>query len=258
MGIKEINTSRLAACLPPEALLTIPEVLGVMNEIEPVLVSAGLAHVHHFNHVYKTLTGRVRDGIEQEGRFQQPDTVERTVGIFAQLYFDPLRAYTEGNRAAVSLSWQSLLYNRTAKTAPGGVQFLLGMSSHINYDLPQALCASQVDDSYYPDYEVVIGDMIKAAAEQLSSTYVPVPRMMRDRLTNHTVRQIAHWREVAWYAGKVLQEAHGDDQAIAKMHREIDRATTRKNLLLLHGGSMVMRPLVLPERIRRDIPRSTL
>jgi hypothetical protein len=249
MSPEAIDISRLTACLPTEALENIPEVLATMNNVEAELACAGLTQVTHFNRIYKELTGTVQHGIDQGEMFQQPDTVRRTVGIFAQLYFDPLRAYAEGDRDAIPAAWRQLFCDPTAKTAPSGIQFLLGMNAHINYDLPQALNTSRVDEDYYPDYRTVVGALIGATAQKLSSSYLEIPGIGRDLLTAGTVYKIAQWREKAWHAGNALQLARDDERATDKILKNLDRSAERKGRWILPIGSFALNALGLPKRL---------
>lgn len=246
---ESIDTSRLTACLPTEALPDIPEVLDTMDNLESELALAGLAHVVQFNRVYRELTSAVKDGVEDGRTFQQPETVRRTVGIFAQLYFDPLRAYADGEQEKVAAPWKQLIYSPAAESAPGGVQFLLGMNAHINYDLPQALCTSGVNPEYYPDYNIVVGKLINATAHKLSSSYIDAPKIGRKLLIAGTVNRIASWREQAWHAGNDLQEARGDQKTTEKLISKHEKIAERKGKWILPIGTLALNALEIPRRL---------
>lgn len=246
MAIKEYDTSGLLSCLPAEALPDIPPVIETMEAIEGQLATAGLGHVVDFNYVYRNLTGAVYEGIQTEGAFEQPETVRRTVGIFAQLYFDPLRAYAEGRKEDIPLAWQRLFYDPGVQATQSGIKFLMGMNAHINYDLPQALRTSNVNQDYYRDYRVVIGKFIDATANRLSSTYIPVEGIGRDVLVKGACQTIAYWRERAWRAGTALQKHNDNEKVTNRIIHNLDRASDRKGWSIQHLGSMAMSALTRP------------
>ena len=241
MTAESIDTSRLSPILPLTAPSKIPDVLQIMVQLDSELEPAGLAHVRPFNSIYRDLTEEVGHGINS-GRFSQPHTVERTVGIFALKYLDELGRYAKGNRAEVSKSWSKLFYDPAIASAPEGVQFLLGMFAHIKLDLPQALCTSEVTDDYYGDYREIVGDMINATAHKLAPQYVPGPRFISEKITSIAVRGIANWREKAWNCGLMLQnaDADGDEAKSNKIVDLLDVNTARRSGAMLKVGGLAI------------------
>jgi hypothetical protein len=187
-----------------EGLVTAMEALGDR------LPAMGLEHLVPFNTAYLSLSGDVRDAVKESSdtafRFSHPEVVERTMGIFAELYFRQVRAHRLIGSQGVDEAWRPLFYSKAGKNAPPGIQFLLGMNAHIVYDLPQALSKSGVTEDYFADYTKVVGDIIDKVAAELSLAYVPGTGWMRKFLTDKTVLRIADWRANAWWAGKQLQD----------------------------------------------------
>jgi|GEM_PF-1913714 len=230
-----------------------------MLRVEPHLAAAGLGHVVPFNNIYRELTGRVVETIGLDSSdpraFRYPDVVDRTVGIFADYYFKQLRAYTGLTDEKIDPAWQYLLYpdgadygeseirphaeRAESKETPKGIQFLLGMNAHINYDLAQALRDSKVEETYYQDYRRVIGMLIGITARELASAYVPGPEWSRWAAVRTTVATIAHWREKAWRSGKRLMGAE-DVLASQGIMDCLDRNSVRTGRRIATLGSAAL------------------
>lgn len=240
MTSQAFNSNQLLAVLPPAAPRGVDETLQVMDGLALELESAGLGHVIPFNTVYRTLTEKVQTGIATPGYFSQPETVARTVGIFADKYLEPLRAYAAGNHQAVSRSWQKLLYEPAARQAPEGVQFLLGMFAHIRLDLPQALVSSRVNDNYYQDYKRTVGDLIDVTAQELSNQYVPNRYRSRRLVTAAAVLGIARWRLQAWNDHEDLRASNCTTESGAAKIEVLDTRTARNGTALLKYGTLAM------------------
>lgn len=197
------------------------DLVGAMVRIGEELPGRGLAHVLPFNTAYLTLSSNVRDRVKESiavreagtgflkgYHFENPEVVEETMGIFAELYFKQVLAHiTPGvGESGVDEAWRPLFYSAAGRNASPGIQFLLGMNAHIVYDLPQALHRSSgVTQSYYEDYRDVVGGLIDEVASDLAPAYVPGGNRTRGRLTHETVLRIADWREDAWKAGMNLR-----------------------------------------------------
>jgi hypothetical protein len=210
-------TGELSNVLPREVYSDPADVVVALDNIAEELTDAGLVHLLPFNTIYRELTAGVIEAIGN-GEFQDPETVARTIGIFADYYFKQLRAHTRLTDEVVDPAWRLLFYDEEAKNAPPGVQFLLGMNAHINYDLPQALRDSNVEDSYYDDYKRVVGILIELTAKKIAPDYIPGPEFSRNGLIDMTLNLIANWREHAWQTGKAL--------LVVKRHKEAEMATS--------------------------------
>jgi len=190
------------------------ELVQAMAFVGGELPRLGLSHLVPFNTAYLSLSCDVRDTVKKgaavagaddfDSKFQYPETVEKTMGIFAELYFKQVRAHLNGKSHLVDDAWQPLFYGAAGRNASPGIQFLLGMNAHIVYDLPQALAKSGVTESYYRDYTKTVGLLINEVAEYLGPAYVPGTDRMRGYLIGKTVDRIAVWREEAWQAAQSL------------------------------------------------------
>ena len=191
---------------------TAEDTKATMIAVNGTLEAADLGHLKAFGEVYLKLTSMVADGValgprSEGGIFDEPETVDRTVGMFADYWFRQLRGHLGIDGNEVDPAWQLLFYDPRVKSAEPGIQFLLGMNAHINYDLPQALRDSNVGPGYRRDYDEVIGMLIDQTANELDNIYIPGPELSRNVLRDITVAMIADWREDAWQSGMVLIQA---------------------------------------------------
>jgi hypothetical protein len=85
-----------------------------------------------FAALYRTVTIEVQKGID-EGRFENPERMERLDVIFARRYLDAFEAYQAGR--PVPRSWR-IAFDAATRWRPIILQhLLLGMNAHINLDL---------------------------------------------------------------------------------------------------------------------------
>ncbi len=82
--------------------------------------------------VYRTVTARVRDGIEK-GLFENGERMERFDVLFARRYLDAFHAWDSGGHLPSSWALAFETGNRTNRIALQHV--LLGINAHINLDL---------------------------------------------------------------------------------------------------------------------------
>lgn len=242
----------LEAALPTGVLENPAKVIDYFEVTRPLLPEAGLAHDVPFDGIYGDLTQKVKHGLDI-GVFTQPQAASRAVPTFYDYYRTQLTEHAKGNPGGVNPVWQPLFYHPAAKRAPRGIQFLLGMNAHINYDLAQALRDTQADNSYYHDFEIIVGDMIDATAREISSAYIPGPSRLRDKLTALTISRIAMWRERAWNSGMYLQEVQNDPAATAAELKRMERFTLTNSRLILHGGSLALDALGISDHIKSKV-----
>jgi hypothetical protein len=214
------------------------ELVDAMDITGRLLPRWGLDHLVPFNTAYLSLSRDVGDAVKGRSNkfeFSHPQVVERTMGIFAELYFRQIREYHRMGIKGVDEAWRPLFDSNAGKNASPGIQFLLGMNAHIVYDLPQALLKSGVTEDYYADYTKVVGGLIDEVAKYMAPAYVPGTKGVRNFLTRKTVKRIAVWREDAWNAGKELlavqratrKEYEWDDEALLLQLKEDEDSDER-------------------------------
>jgi len=128
-------------------VVTVDEVVARLRAIDGALPAGdGLAD---FNRMYLRVTETVEERLHV-GFFDDPAFMNRLDVVFANLYFDAVRAsVTDPGR--VPRAWGALLERRSdPRVAP--IQFALaGMNAHINRDLPVAVVSTCRELGTAPD-----------------------------------------------------------------------------------------------------------
>lgn len=242
------DSGELQAILSREEPATMEELILKMDSVLRAVGRAGLSHTESFQRVYMHLTKRVNERMDDlpgqgcEPFFKESDSLEKTAKIFARYWFDPLQAHiTEGKTPAKA--WQTLLQSHRAQHASQGIQFLLGMSAHIIYDLPQALLESNPTQEYYDDF-LAVDDLIYETAEELSQDLVLVRNSERKKMvTKLTTGAVKRWRAQSWSDYEMLKTYQDQGNSIAQKQlvRSLERRTIRTNNVLLSIGDTAMR-----------------
>jgi len=89
--------------------------------------------------VYLRTTEEYRRTIEDPNFFVDTAFVNHQDAVFAKLYFDAFDAWHKGKRDKVPPAWRVLFSAAENREVSGTGNLLLGMSAHVNRDLPLAL-----------------------------------------------------------------------------------------------------------------------
>jgi uncharacterized protein DUF5995 len=125
-----------------------------------------------FPALYRTVTIEVQRGIA-DGRFEDPERMERLDVIFARRYLDAFEAHRRGD--PVSRSWR-LAFDATTRWRPIILQhLLLGMNAHINLDLGIATATVAPGTSLtalrrdFNEINVILERLMNGVESQISS-----------------------------------------------------------------------------------------
>jgi|RhiMethySRZTD1v2_1073278.scaffolds.fasta_scaffold11340_2 uncharacterized protein DUF5995 len=125
----------LAPVLGAAPALSVNAVLALMTSIENSL--AADEGVAWFNKLYRRVTERVALALT-DNTFENPEFIDRLDVVFANLYFEALRAFLH-DRDKMPRAWAPLLEGN-AERGIAPIQFALaGMNAHINRDLMVAV-----------------------------------------------------------------------------------------------------------------------
>ncbi len=120
----------------------IEELLGALD-IRLAALPAAHAPLATFLGTYRRTTAAVGRAVG-EGLFEDPDWVLRWTDAFGRYYTDAFDAHLVG--ATVPRPWR-LAFGVASEVHPLG-HLLVGISTHINYDLPQAMLDVVSDDDF--------------------------------------------------------------------------------------------------------------
>ena len=177
----------------------------------------------HHNSMFALLYLEVTDKIGQavrrtDGFFDTPGYVGHVGGVFADYYF---RAYDQWAAGGTNQAWQIALDAAQNKQVSGLGNLMLGMSAHINRDLPfvlESIGLNKPDGtSRKPDHDKV--------NEVLYTAYLPAmieaqrrldPSVSGDEQTAAFAMQaVIGWREEAWrWAERLAMAANAADRAL--------------------------------------------
>jgi hypothetical protein len=234
---------------------SIDALLEKMDDVERTLVAADDPR-RFFHNTYARTTRAVRDEVKRGG-FADSAWVERWDVVFAGLYLRAVDQY-ETTRAAPG-PWQ-VAFDRAGDTSlPPLRHVLLGMNAHINYDLPQALCAvitsTEFDDEAlvamrgadHRHIDTVLAARVAAEDEELKKLERPGQRTILDRLLTPfnrlgTKKFLREARAKVWANARTLDRARrqGAD-AYGESLRTLEARSRQRVVDLGEPGQVILR-----------------
>jgi hypothetical protein len=234
---------------------TIDALLVSMDRIEHSLEAAGDPR-RFFHSTYARTTRAVRDEILRGG-FTDNGWVERWDVVFAGLYLRAFEQYEATGAAAGP--WQ-VAFDRAGDTAlPPLRHVLLGMNAHINYDLPQALCAvitsEQFDDAAvlakrgedHKHIDTVLAARVAAEDAELQKLELPGQRTLLDKMLTPfnrlgTKKFLREARTKVWANARTLDRARRESsEAFAAALRDLEALSRQRVVDLGQPGQIILR-----------------
>jgi uncharacterized protein DUF5995 len=154
----------------------------------------------------------------QAGFFNDTPWVNHEDAVFAKYYFSAYDNWASGNMAAVPQAWQ-IAFNAAANDQVNGAgNLMLGMSAHVNRDLPYVLAAIGITypdgTTRKPDHDKVnefLNDEVNQLLEELSARLDPSvwPNIQTPYGVGVTAlfQTLEAWREQAWRNAEALTDA---------------------------------------------------
>lgn len=181
----------------------------MQRRYEPLLDTC--SHSSMFALTYLRTTEQYRASATTDGFFTDPGFINHQDMVFARYYFDAWDAYysPNGSTGPVSESWRIAFEQADGRKVSGTGSMLLGMSAHVNRDLPLVLASIGLvkpdGTSRKPDHDKVnqflnqvIEPLIDEAAARLDPT---VDDAQIDGTTMDEtgfLQLLVSWREMAW------------------------------------------------------------
>jgi hypothetical protein len=154
----------------------------------------------------------------QPGFFADTPWVNHEDAVFAKYYFSAYDNWASGNRAAVPQAWLTALDAAAAHAVSGSGNLLLGMSAHVNRDLPFVLAAIGIaypdGTTRKPDHDkvnVFLNDELEQLLAELGARLDP--SISTNMSTPYGVgytglfQTLEVWREQAWRNAEALADA---------------------------------------------------
>lgn len=197
-----------------------------------------------FGLMYLRTTEEYQRSALTPGFFTDPSFINHQDAGFARQYFDAWDAYRTGDLARVPVAWQLAFRNADQKKVSGTGNMLLGMSAHVNRDLPNILATIGLvkpdGTSRKPDHDkvnqflnLVIEPLLDEAAARFDPT-VDDGQVDGTTMDETGVLQLlVGWREQAWRNAEALVNAP-NPAARAAVQAEIERAAAvEANLIVV-------------------------
>jgi len=171
-----------------------------------------------FGLMYLRTTEEYRRSATAEGFFSDPAFINHQDAVFARYYFEAWDTYRDGDLAGTSDAWEIAFDNADAEKVSGTGNMLLGMSAHVNRDLPMVLAAIGLvkpdGSSRKPDHDkvnqflnLVMEPLLDEAAARFDPT---VDDGQVDGTTmdeTGMLQLLVGWREQAWRNAEAIVNA---------------------------------------------------
>jgi hypothetical protein len=195
-----------------------------------------------FGLMYLRTTEAYQRSATTEGFFTDPNFINHQDVVFARYYFDAWDAFRRGE--PTSESWKIAFQNADAQKVSGSGNMFLGMSAHVNRDLPQVLASIGLvkpdGSSRKPDHDKVnefLITVIEPLFDEAAARFDPtVDDAQIDGTTvdeTGTINILTSWREQAWRNAERIAAAT-TEEARAAVIADIERqAAIEANLLVV-------------------------
>ena len=167
---------------------------------------------------YLRTTEEYRRSATAEGFFSDPAFINHQDAVFARYYFDAWDSYRRGDLAATAPAWQIAFRTADQRKVAAIGNLLLGMSAHVNRDLPMVLAdiglVKPDGSSRKPDHDKVnqfLNLVMEPLIDEVAARFDPtVDDAQLDGTTldeTGMLQLLAGWREQAWRSAEAIVNA---------------------------------------------------
>lgn len=210
-------------------------------------LAASCSHNAVFSLTYLRTTEEYRRSVQDASFFSDTPFINHQDALFAKYYFDAWDAYRAGNLSAVPQAWQLALGAADAKRVSGMGNLLLGMSAHVNRDLPYVLAdiglVKPDGSSRKPDHDKVnafLNRVIDPLLTETAARFDPTVNAThyQGQTLDYTVTMqiLIGWREQAWRNAEALVSAP-TPAARAQVANQIETAAAIEQNLIIAATS---------------------
>jgi hypothetical protein len=186
------------------------------NRFNPLAKSCD--HNAVFSLTYLRTTQQYRNTIEDPTFFSDTPFINHQDALFAKDYFDAWDSYRAGDPPPTPPAWQLALSAADSESVMGMGNLLLGMSAHVNRDLPFVLAdiglVKPDGSSRKPDHDKVneflnkvIQPLLQEAAQRFDPTILMTHFNGQTLDYTATMQILVGWREMAWRNAEALVNA---------------------------------------------------
>jgi hypothetical protein len=202
-------------------------------------LAANCDHDALFALAYLRTTEEYKRSAVTPGFYSDVNFINHEDAVFARYYLDAYDAWHKGDIASVPKAWRVALGAADAKSVNGSTNILLGISAHINRDLPYVLweigLVKPDGTSRKPDHDKVNEflnrvDLFGEAHDRFDSTIDP-------NQAPGAIQSIISMRENAWRNAERLRAAEGDPVQFALVQQSIEDSAYTAALALKASGA---------------------
>jgi hypothetical protein len=192
------------------------------------------------------------------GFYEDVRFINHEDAVFANYYFKAYDAWHRGDLANTPPAWQVALQSADQKAVNGSTNILLGISAHINRDLPFVLwqigLVKPDGTSRKPDHDKVNEFLNRV------SLYPEANRRFDDTIDPNaapgSIHSIVAMREQAWRNAERLRAAENDPVQFALVSQSIEDFALAEAVAMKNSG-LYGSPLVAGTAATRDLYCST-
>ena len=196
-----------------------------------------------FSLAYLRTTQTYKWARDQDGYFADTPWVNHADAVFAKYYFNAYDRWAAGRRDEVPEAWSIAFDAAAAQRVTGSGDLLLGMSAHVNRDLPLVLAAIGIStpdgQPRKPDHDkvdeflnTVVQPLLTELAARLDSDVVHLVTPYGVGYTG-LFQTLQAWRERAWRNAELLTNAPtAQVRAVVAQEIEVAAATEASSLAL--------------------------
>jgi hypothetical protein len=181
-------------------------------------LAAACDHNVMFGLMYLRTTEEYRRSATAPGFFTDPAFINHQDAVFARYYFEAWDSYRAGDLAATSDAWEIAFRSSDDQKVSGTGNMLLGMSAHVNRDLPMVLAAIGLvkpdGSSRKPDHDkvnqflnIVMEPLMKEAAARFDPTVDDAQVHGTTMDETAALQLLVGWREQAWRNAEAIVNA---------------------------------------------------
>jgi hypothetical protein len=200
------------------------------------------SHNVMFGLMYWRTTEQYKVSATQPGFFTDPSFINHQDAVFARYYFDAWDGYYGGDVAGTPKAWQIAFSAGDQQRVSGLGNMMLGMSAHVNRDLPMVLAEIGLvkpdGTSRKPDHDkvneflnLVIQPLIAEAAARFDPTVDDVALNGTTMDETGIMQLLMGWREQAWRNAEAIVNAP-TEAARQVVLDGIERMATVEGLLI--------------------------
>jgi hypothetical protein len=193
-----------------------------------------------FSLAYLRTTEEYKRAAETPGFFEDTSFVNFEDAVFARYYFEAYDAWHAGATSAVPPAWRVALDAADDRAVDASTNVLLGISAHINRDLPFVLWEIGLvkpDGSTRKTDHDKVNDFLARVLFYSEAKARFDPTLPEDGESPGAINLVVAWREQAWRNAERLAAAEHDPLQLAVVKAEIETAAHAEAVTLRSSGS---------------------